>query len=269
MAIHVNCKIFTNTSQNLLVHAVLLLISAIFYGAQAILLFIVVITTCKRETMAVPISRAQIYPLVMAIIMMIVTTEIVVFIIWDIVQVQPSVILGNLSQDRIMELEGWVIKGLLIGVFSNWGLCYVLEVLGIVEIQAKDGLFTRNPTALFISTISFIGCFAKEDPSRLQKCESVRILAIALTIGTNIAITASIWHYAWLHWKAVHEYLEAGNRHAHSEKTLVLVLESGVIYIIIQIIFVTLLLLTNNMCNRSFAWRLAAAIIEITAISLV
>ncbi|ESK87814.1 hypothetical protein Moror_15341 [Moniliophthora roreri MCA 2997] len=273
MSLRLECKIFTDTRQNLLVHALLLLISAIFYGAQAILLCIIVIITCKRELIGVPISKARIYLLVMAITMMIVTTEIVAFIMWDVVQVQPGMISGNLNMDRITELEGRVIKGRVIGIFLNAliGDCIVFWRAWVLWRYKRKMVYLPGILLLCsgASAVSFIGCFAKQDSSMLEKCEPLEILAIAFTNVTNIATTASIWYYTWLHWRAVRGYIDAGNRQARSEKVLVLVLESGIIYTAITIISGILLILTDHLCNRSFAWRLAAAIIDVLAASIV
>ncbi|EEB98663.1 hypothetical protein MPER_01789 [Moniliophthora perniciosa FA553] len=90
-----------------------------------------------------------------------------------------------------------------------------------------------------------------------------------LSVGTNITTTISIWYFTWLHRKTVLKYIKTGNHGAHSEKVLILLLESGVIHIAFQILYGMLLYVSQDLCTLSFAWKLLAAILETIAASVV
>ncbi|KAJ8078315.1 hypothetical protein PM082_000522 [Marasmius tenuissimus] len=91
--------------------------------------------------------------------------------------------------------------------------------------------------ALTGAAFGWIGCFVEAGmPLTISdRCEPFYNMAYVLSVATNIAGTAAIGYTTWSHWKAIREYLKSSDRPARAEKVTVLLLESGLFYILLLI----------------------------------
>ncbi|KAF9265130.1 hypothetical protein L218DRAFT_185446 [Marasmius fiardii PR-910] len=82
------------------------------------------------------------------------------------------------------------------------------------------------------SVISFLGCLVHFDwPLDLPPtCRALSISNYVLSIATNVLATAAIGYKVWIYRRVLREYLGTGGRPTATQKTLFLLLESGIVY---------------------------------------
>ncbi|KAL0069953.1 hypothetical protein AAF712_002848 [Marasmius tenuissimus] len=91
--------------------------------------------------------------------------------------------------------------------------------------------------ALTGAAFGWIGCYVATGMplTRSDRCEPFYNTTFVLSVMTNIGGTAAIGYTSWSHWKAIREYFKSSNRPARAEKVTVLLVESGLFYIVLLI----------------------------------
>ncbi|KAJ8092310.1 hypothetical protein PM082_023913 [Marasmius tenuissimus] len=130
-------------------------------------------------------------------------------------------------QEALGPLE--IIIGDAIVFWRVWVLC-----AGDKKLVSVPFVFLLGTT---VCLLGFFGCFAQNNWPVVnpETCNSLIMSGYSLSLVTNIAGTIAIGVQVWLYKKNIRVYLTT-YKGGHTEKILVLLLESGVIYSLVWVV---------------------------------
>ncbi|KAG7090482.1 hypothetical protein E1B28_009596 [Marasmius oreades] len=247
-AISPDIQFASKFGKSIILNVINLLTGGIFYGIYIILFCAAAAVLCRREGNVT--AKAA---LLVAIVTMFIMAS---FGFWSDVTVFFAGI-----QDVFVDNVGQPFEYKQ-GVFSEQfrNLDSVKQVILPLEVVVGDSIVVwracalsyhaGHPKVVFIPLLlligstacsfAFLGCFAQYDWPIINPhtCESIEISAFSLSIATNISATVVIGFKFWRCRQAVGRFLSTccTKQQAWVEKSLILLLESGIIYSVLCIV---------------------------------
>ncbi|KAG7090480.1 hypothetical protein E1B28_009594 [Marasmius oreades] len=231
---------------SIILNAVNLLTGGILYGIYIILFCAAATVLCRREGNVK--ARAM---LLVAIVTMFIMSS---FGFWTDITIffagVQDILVGNVGQPFGYK------QGVFTEQFKN--LDSVKQVMLPFEIVVGDSIVIWRAWALSAGnrkmvvipllfligsaacSFAFLGCFSQHDWPIVNPdtCNSIEISAFSLSIVTNILATIIIGHKFWRYRQIVGRFLSTcyAKQQARTEKILILLLESGIIYSVLWIV---------------------------------
>ncbi|KAG7090537.1 hypothetical protein E1B28_009646 [Marasmius oreades] len=238
--------------KNIMLNVVNLLVAGMLYGVYVILFCMAMVILCRREdnhkaragllsaVMAMFVMSSFCFWVDMAIFMAGVQDDLVDDVGQHLttkhaVYAQKFRILSSVAE-VVIPLE--IIIGDAIVFWRAWVLCGVNRKIVYIPL-----LLLAGTTAC---SFAFLGCFVQNDwpIGNPDTCNLLKISAFSLSMATNMAGTLAISCTLWSYRQALAKYLGNCRSQTQTEKVLVLLLESGIIYSILWIIQLVLVLVS-------------------------
>ncbi|KAF9265113.1 hypothetical protein L218DRAFT_957795 [Marasmius fiardii PR-910] len=234
--------IMANVGKSYVLTSAGLITAAVLYGICIGLLFAAIGIMCRREGF----SRARMILLAAIVVLFSLSTvHITASFSYFVIGIKMLLVENPATIPLKTKSAAYLAKFHRLGIVGQVTFpvsCVVGDAIVIWRawtLSGGDKKVMFLPIVLLLgltaSCFSFVGCMVEEDlpvvPS--DSCTKRNLATFILSVITNVAGAAVLGYQVWIYRRTVKKYLQHGRRQLLVEKILVLLLESGAIYITI------------------------------------